>query len=239
MRFERMVFGVSLVVAVTSSACGTVLDGPPDGGGGSGGQDATGDRGVVPCRQLAEEACRARTDCALGSCSLCGGAPMYAGCYQPGVDPTPVCAGLGIACPAPCTGLDEASCKARTDCRANTCPDCNGGSYFTNCSAPNSQSQICPAILCPLPCAQETTKDACDARPDCHSVYVDPQTCGCAAVGCCAHFSRCADGGTATCSPPPALACTTPTPHCEGPYVVSYSGACYEGCVVSSDCGLI
>jgi hypothetical protein len=234
MRFERMVLGIGLVAAVVVSGCGTVLGGPPDGGGGgSGGHDAGGDTGGVPCRQLTEEACRARTDCAVGSCSLCGASSMYAGCYQPGVDPTPVCA--GIACPVQCNGLDETSCRANLGCRANTCPDCNGGTYFTNCTFAGDQSHTCPAILCPLPCAQETTKDACDARPDCHSVYFDPQTCGCAALGCCAHFSRCADGGTAVCSPPPTL-CTALAPHCEGDYVVSYSGGCYEGCVASTAC---
>jgi hypothetical protein len=26
-------------------------------------------------------------------------------------------------------------------------------------------------------------------------------------------------------------------PNCEGPYVVSYTDTCYEGCVLSSECG--
>jgi hypothetical protein len=84
-------------------------------------------------------------------------------------------------------------------------------------------------------CSQVTTLQACDARADCHSVFFDPQTCGCASVGCCAHFSSCADGDLAQCKNT-AVACTIPTPHCEGTYVIGYSGLCYEGCVRATDC---
>jgi hypothetical protein len=88
-----------------------------------------------------------------------------------------------------------------------------------------------------VPCAQATTKDACEARPDCHSVFVDGRDCGCAALGCCTRFSRCADGGAAVCKAP-AISCDAATPYCEGPFVVSYSGSCYEGCVQATDCAL-
>jgi len=84
-------------------------------------------------------------------------------------------------------------------------------------------------------CAQETTVAACDARTDCHSVFVDPHTCGCAALGCCAHFHACAEGKKANCTGP--VGCTIPTPYCEGPYVISYANACYEVCVRATACG--
>jgi hypothetical protein len=81
-----------------------------------------------------------------------------------------------------------------------------------------------------------TTKDACEARTDCHSVFMDPHNCDCAALGCCAQFSRCANGDTAMCKAPTGLACGAATPYCEGPYVVSYTATCFEGCVQSKDC---
>jgi hypothetical protein len=83
-------------------------------------------------------------------------------------------------------------------------------------------------------CSDVTTQAECDARSDCHSVFVDPGTCGCAASGCCARFQNCADGDMADCGGP--AACTMATPHCESPYVVAYRGSCFEGCVKESDC---
>lgn len=85
-------------------------------------------------------------------------------------------------------------------------------------------------------CSEVTVLADCEARTDCHSVYQDPGTCGCASVGCCAKFSRCADGVTADCEGK-ALTCDALTPFCEAPaFVVSYSGFCYEGCVQPKDC---
>jgi hypothetical protein len=83
-------------------------------------------------------------------------------------------------------------------------------------------------------CGQVTTRTECDGRNDCHSVFVDPGNCGCAALGCCAKFSRCADGGRAKCSGMPI--CEMALPHCEGSFVVSYAGDCWEGCVSQDRC---
>jgi hypothetical protein len=38
------------------------------------------------------------------------------------------------------------------------------------------------------------------------------------------------------CKAPSGLACGAATPYCEGPYVVSYTAVCFEGCVQSTDC---
>ena len=114
----------------------------------------------------------------------------------------------GIACPAVDSG-----------CAGNTCPAVDGG------VTPDAGQ---------VTCADVTTLDACDARTDCHAVFVDLQNCKCAALGCCAHFSRCADGDRANCNGP--VACDALTPHCEGPYVVSVANACYEGCVRATEC---
>jgi hypothetical protein len=84
-------------------------------------------------------------------------------------------------------------------------------------------------------CGDVTTQAACDARSDCHSVFVDPRGCACAALGCCARFSRCADGDRAFCIAGP-IACDQVAPYCEGPYVVSYTQSCYEGCVRATEC---
>jgi hypothetical protein len=85
-------------------------------------------------------------------------------------------------------------------------------------------------------CSQATTQVACEARSDCHPVFSDPGTCGCATPGCCARFSVCADGGKALCTMPATMGCAIATPHCEGPYVVSYSKICYEGCALQTEC---
>ena len=84
-------------------------------------------------------------------------------------------------------------------------------------------------------CGSLTTLAACDARGDCHAVFEDPGTCVCAASGCCARFTRCADGDRARCTSG-ALLCKVAEPHCEQPYVVGYVDSCYEGCVRASAC---
>ena len=121
------------------------------------------------------------------------------------------------------------------------CPGCTPGtgSCFTG---------ACPAYPCPLPdagtgdavvgsCSTITTQTACDSRSDCHSVFMDPGTCGCAGVNCCMHFNRCADGGHANCSGP--VACTLAQISCTLPYTLSYVNACFEGCVLQSECASV
>jgi hypothetical protein len=93
------------------------------------------------------------------------------------------------------------------------------------------------AMDAPVGCTQLSTQGECQARSDCHAVFTDPGTCGCAGAGCCARFSRCADGGTAVCKAPSTFGCTIATPFCESPYVLSYTASCYEGCVLNTECG--
>jgi hypothetical protein len=228
MRFERPGLALILGFVVAVSACGSVLVAPTDAG-----QDGS----AVACRQLGEAACRSRSDCAVGGCAPCAGVsgPGPITCYDPAREPGPICP--EIACPAPCAGLDEASCRARTDCRADACPSCsgNGAQGFVRCASASDPIFACILLPCPAPCAAATTKEACEARPDCHSVFVDNRDCQCAALGCCARFSRCAAGATAVCKAPP-ITCDAIAPTCEGPYVVAYADSCFEGCVQSSDC---
>jgi hypothetical protein len=213
---------------------GGVSGGAGQGGSGGGGpRDAGGDAADAgnPCHGLTEAQCGANPACAAGTCASCNGGQSYAGCYRPSTEGPPACP--GIACPLPCAGLVEAACVARTDCRADYCPGCQAKT-FVQCARPSDGLPACPAIKCLLPCAMVTTLVACEARGDCHSVFVDPGTCGCAVSGCCAKFSRCADGDTGMCTGTPA--CTAATPFCESPYVVAYTATCYEGCVQKKDC---
>lgn len=83
-------------------------------------------------------------------------------------------------------------------------------------------------------CSQLTAQAGCDLRSDCHTVYVDPGTCGCSSPGCCARFDHCADGGKADCTGP--ATCKIATPFCDPPYVVAFTGTCYEGCVRQTTC---
>ena len=185
-----------------------------------------------PCTSLDANSCKARSGCTVLSCPDCMGGQTFVGCAAPGG------AGVGCgACPPDCSTLDETSCKANDHCHPGYCTDCSGGQKFTACVGPN-EAVACPTTACPLipaPCANVTTEAACDARIDCHSVFLNPTGCGCIGAGCCAVFSRCADGGKAACKGTPV--CQSATPHCEAPaYVVSYTASCYEGCVRPTEC---
>jgi hypothetical protein len=135
---------------------------------------------------------------------------------------------------ASCTGLGESQCMARKDCRTDYCPTCTGGMIFVDC-AKTTDPQIGCGLDCPqmAPCPQLTDEQSCNARSDCHSVYQPSGACGCAPAGCCIHFNHCATGQP-NCTGP--AACNIAPPPCDGPYVVSYTNACYEGCVLKTAC---
>ena len=143
-----------------------------------------------------------------GICSY-GGGICCGGGYRCGANGTWEIVAAGCACIAPpdAGGLTDANTKI--DAASES--DANGST-----------------------CAQATTAAACDASADCHSVFQDPGTCGCAAPGCCAKFQRCSAGKKANCKGP--VACLVAQPFCEAPYVLSYINACYEGCVRATDC---
>ncbi|HEU5074874.1 MAG TPA: hypothetical protein VFU02_11880 [Polyangiaceae bacterium] len=92
----------------------------------------------------------------------------------------------------------------------------------------------CPGVAC-ASCTEITTLEECEAAPGCHAVFNDPQTCGCAEIGCCARFAFCADGGEADCEGP--VTCAAGAPFCEEPvFVPSYVNDCIEGCVRPEVC---
>jgi hypothetical protein len=169
-------------------------------------------------------------------CSACG---VALGCYA-GFCPAVLCVAQdgGSPPPADAGATDAGGCAAGD----RICYGCSG--------EPVGCSPVCPTFDCPVQgvdggataadagasasCADLTTLAACDARADCHAVFTDPGTCGCAVSGCCAHFTRCEDGATANCKGP-AL-CKSVAPFCESPYVVAYGNACYDGCVRNTVC---
>jgi len=157
-------------------------------------------------RRFASVSKMADSACAKADAGVCPIGQKLCQSCTPGV--APFC---GVLCPlGPCLAPDAG-------CTGDACAS-DGG---TKDAASGS-------------CGRVTTQTECDGRSDCHAVFVDPGTCGCAAAGCCARFSRCADGGRANCSGP--AACRIPTPFCEAPYVLSYTSNCFEGCVRESDC---
>jgi hypothetical protein len=117
---------------------------------------------------------------------------------------------------------------------AEQCPP--GEIWCPGCTPGTGQCGVgCTGAAC-FPCAELATFEECEARPECHSVFDDPGTCGCATVGCCAEFSFCADGAEADCTGG-NVSCDALRPFCDNPaYVNSYSGFCYEGCVDPKDC---
>jgi hypothetical protein len=94
------------------------------------------------------------------------------------------------------------------------------------------------ALDAPLPkCGDVITQVECDARDDCYSVFEDKNDCGCATPGCCARFKSCSTGSSANCLD--NAMCEVMSPVCNPPYVVSYKGLCYEGCVFQDDCAIL
>jgi hypothetical protein len=145
-------------------------------------------------------------------------------------------------CPADCTRGTTAGCSAGQV--SWTCGNNHDYQEFIDAGCTDQATGL-PRYCCApefhpdCGCGAVTTLEACEARPDCHPVFVDPgpASCTCSAVGCCAEFSRCADGTLVNCVGP--AACALPTPYCEEPaYVVSYAGSCFEGCVKPEDCAL-
>jgi hypothetical protein len=122
---------------------------------------------------------------------------------------------------------------------------CNGKTYNNDCERQVAGVSKKSNGACPTgdagatTCGQVTTQAECDGRSDCHSVFMDTASCDCSTLGCCQHFSRCADGGRANCKPPATFGCTISQPACgTGNYVISYTSNCYEGCVLTSECAV-
>lgn len=179
---------------------------------------------------------------ASGAGAGAGGSSAGAGAGgSAGMSGSGASAGAPSACPAGCNTKMPFTCG--TGEVGWTCLGKFDAQHFLNggCSDTGTDIQryCCPTDFdagCKPSCADLTTLAECDARTDCHSVFVDPGTCGCGAPGCCAHFSRCAEGYSTDCSGS-MISCTVQAPFCDTPsYVVSYVNGCYEGCVAPKHC---
>jgi len=197
----------------TTGAGGATRTGGTTGTGGATGTGGTGGSTGKTCGGIAGVTCSTGQFCDLlaGSCNV--------------ADATGTCvANAGVGC----ITIYQPVCG------------CDGKTYPSDCDrqvagVSKKSDGACPTTDAAVAtCSQVTTQAGCDGRSDCHSVFADPGTCGCASAGCCARFSRCADGGRANCTGP--VACMAPQPFCEAPYVLSYTGVCYEGCVLQSEC---
>src|SRR5262249_42446405 len=132
-----------------------------------------------------------------------------------------------------CSAINDPAVCRDSGCQVETCPACGGIEVFHGCSDPTGMPWDCAPPICTCGNLDEA---ACTAPPGRHPVYIHAQACGCARVGCCTRFSRCAEGPAADCSVPIA-SCNLAPPTCDGPWLVSFDPTgCYEGCVKGSEC---
>jgi len=227
MERAKACFGVALAVWVGATACTSKDSLIDDGSAGMGAQSAGGSAGKGGSAGAhAGTGASAGTPPSNGGSSV-GGGSGTGGSSRGGSGGSAAGAGAGaggaaVGGGAGGSGGDGASSGAA-----------DGG---TSGSAVGGTSGASGASGSSGACSDVTTLDECEARTDCHSVFHDPGTCGCGKVGCCAKFSACADGDQADCEGK-SLSCGAMTPYCEKPaFVVSFRGACFEGCVQPKDC---
>jgi len=180
-----------------------------DGAGGSGG---TAGGGVVstPCGALDEASCNTRGDCRPQYCQGCSNIPTFTACRLPG---------QSIACPAtecpaigPCDTLDETSCMTRTDCKAEYCPDCDGGQRFGLCAGPN---EAVACLGCPAPTfCNGLDETSCAATSGCQDDYCPNCDGGQSFVGC-SYATNGGFGCPATCPAPASCSTVTPQAACD------------------------
>jgi hypothetical protein len=150
-------------------------------------------------------------------------------------DAVPVDAAPGDAEPGDgggCMGLQEQMCLTTHGCEAHYCMGCNS-TFFSGCTETGAPPPPCPLIVCPV-CTAHADETSCRADSNCHPVFADQTPCTCSPVGCCMHYSFCAEGRPALCMGTPT--CGQAPPLCEGNYQISYTQTCYEGCVTPDEC---
>ncbi len=248
--------------APSTGGRGGVGSGGVGAGGSSGsGGSASGGASGATCGGLRGMSCSTNQFCDLPAGS-CNAADVTGTCADKGLGGCPAATGPGPYAPeCGCDGKTYANDCSRVVagvakladgvCAPTDAGVCPAGEFWCpgcpSLGIAGSCGQVCPAVACPAPdagtsdaasgsCSAITTQAACDSRSDCHSVFADPGTCGCAATNCCMRFSRCADGGHANCTGP--AECTIAQPACLPPYTLGYTSSCFEGCVLQTECGV-
>jgi hypothetical protein len=214
--------GCSSTFQATSNEFVISIDGGTgsDGGGGTGGTTGGGGSTGKTCGGSAGGMCAANQFCDVPS--SCGRIANVTG----------TCAPTGLD--GGCIAVDMPVCGCDGKTYGNDCERMRVGVQKASEGACVTDAGVAPSDALAGTCSALTTQTACEARSDCHAVFNDPNNCACAALGCCAKFSKCASGARANCSGP--ATCNTVTPHCEGQYTVAYANSCFEGCVKSTAC---
>ena len=140
-----MLARVKAILVVTVGAaivvgCGRV---PLDDGGGSAGSGVAGGSGTG----------------SAGSGATGGSGTGSAGTCGPGASCPPSCGDI----------LDEGTCKARPDCRADECQVCGQVSF--SCDRADEPAPSCPLHTCIKPSCSGLGEAMCDAAPGCAAVH--------------------------------------------------------------------
>ena len=124
---------------------------------------------------------------------------------------------------------DEASCRARTDCVADTCFACSCTPSFAGCRAASETPFACPALGCATPQCCHTTND-CSAQDGFAFCQVPPINAGCGACfngpGNCTKDADCLGLSSGRICEPTPCACPSS----------GMSKTCVPGCSSDSDC---
>jgi hypothetical protein len=169
------------------------------------------------CSSLSPTACERDARCEVRT-GCCGATPI---CVPAGsaVLPCPLC--------NVCSGLDEASCKANSQCRADYCDTCACKPTFTACTLAGGSLTPCPALGCDPQCqscngldekscraASATLGCTAEMCPDCHGgqYFLDcaapnagQSACPASCPSGCHSQQDCQNG--AYCQPPGAPVC--------------------------------
>ena len=186
-----------------------------------------------PRRQLGEAACRSRSDCAVGACSICGGGAPFISCYDPATESGPIKLRRRVSGPLfdPRRGVvqDPHGLPRRR------VPQLQRRQRFRPMRCPQRSADRLSRDSLPGPLRTGDDEGRVRGAARLSPVFVDDRACGCAALGCCS-ASRAVPMEAAPYANHLAILCDAVAPHCEGPYVISYTASCYEGCVQSTDC---
>lgn len=193
-----------LVLVVLVAGCGDEFSVPPRDDGGGGG-----------CSSLSLTACANSTQCKVQP-GCCGGPSTCVDKDRPAV---------ACICLQPCSDLGEADCRARTDCKADTCIQCSCTPTYVGCRAKTAAALPCPAVECAQPSCCSTSAD-CNSSAGSYCAEPGARICG----GACMLPEPCmTDLDCKTAGMPNAICDPVPCSCGSG-------NGCQPGCAVNDDC---